>query len=84
MENAYIITGTVENGQLIHLDESLPISTKRVSVIVKPVSREGRNGKTLFAWLNQIHERRTKLGITSLSKEEIDSWIKEQRDSWGE
>jgi hypothetical protein len=36
MEQAYIVNGTVENEQLIHLDEPVPISTKRVSVIVRP------------------------------------------------
>jgi hypothetical protein len=36
MEQTFVATGTEENDQLIHLDEPLPISTKRVSVIIKP------------------------------------------------
>jgi hypothetical protein len=84
MEQTYIVNGTVENGQIIHLDEPVPISTKRVSVIVRPALQKERNGKTLVEWLEKIHERRRKLGIKSLTKEEIDAWIKEERDSWGD
>jgi len=84
MEQTFIAHGTVENGQLIHLDEPLPISTKRVSVIVRPALKRDRNGKTLVEWLKKIRERRKKLGIRSLTKEEIDAWIKEERDSWGD
>jgi hypothetical protein len=84
MEQTFVVNGTVENGQLIHLDEPLPISTKRVSVVVRPALRKDRNGKTLVEWLERIHERRRKLGIKSLTKEEIDAWIKEERDSWGD
>lgn len=84
MEQTYIVNGTVENGQIIHLDEPVPISTKRVSVIVRPALKKERNGKTLVEWLEKIHERRRKLGIKSLTKEEIDAWIKEERDSWGD
>lgn len=87
MEQTYIINGTVENDRLIRLDEPLPISTRRVSVIVRSTSNkinEGRNGKTLVEWLERLHERRKKLGIKSLTKAEIDAWIKEERDSWGD
>lgn len=84
MEQTFVVNGTVENGQLIHLDEPLPISTKHVSVVVRPALRKDRNGKTLVEWLERIHERRKKLGIKSLTKEEIDAWIKEERDSWGD
>jgi hypothetical protein len=84
MEQTYIVNGTVENGQIIHLDEPVPISTKRVSVIIKPAPQKSYNGEALFAWLEQLHERRNKLGIKSLTKEEIDAWIQEERDSWGD
>jgi hypothetical protein len=77
VEQAFVVDGTMENGQLIHLDEPLPISTKRVSVIVMPTLQRERNGETLVQWLKKIRERRKKLGIKSLAKEEIDAYIKE-------
>ncbi|MGH7454157.1 MAG: hypothetical protein ACRENG_22580 [bacterium] len=83
-EQTFVVNGTVENSQLIHLDEPLPISAKRVSVIVKPALQVNYNGEAFFAWLDQLHERRKKLGIKSLTKEEIDAWIEEERDSWGD
>ncbi|MCI0697319.1 hypothetical protein L0337_35605 [candidate division KSB1 bacterium] len=74
----------MENGQRIHLDEPLPTPTKRVSVIVKPTSQKAYNGEAFFAWLEKLHERRKQLGIKSLTKEEVDAWIQEERDSWGD
>jgi len=84
MEQTYVASGTLENGRLIHLDEPLPIYTNRVSMVIKPVIKRERNGKTLVEWLKKIHARREKLGIKSLTKEEIDAWIQEERDSWGD
>lgn len=84
MEQTYTVTGTLENGRLIHLDEPLPIYTNRVSMIVKPAIRNDRNGKTLVEWLRKIHARRDKLGVKSLTREEADAWIQEERNSWGD
>jgi hypothetical protein len=84
MEQTYIVNGTVENGQLIHLDEPVPISGKRVSAIIKPAPQKSYNGEAFVAWLEQLHERRKKQGIKSLTKEEIDAWIQVERDSWGD
>ena len=84
MEQTYVATGTVENGQFIRLDAPLPITVARVSVIVRPSLKKDRNGKTLIEWLKKIHKRREKLGIKSLTKEEINAWIKEERNRWGD
>jgi len=84
MEQTYVASGTVENGRLIHLDEPLPISDERVSVVVRLAVHKDRNGKTLFEWLDKIHAHRKKLGIKSLTKEEVDTWIQEERGSWGD
>jgi hypothetical protein len=85
MERVYVVTGTVENDQLIHLDKPLPITSKRVSVIVKPAeSAKDCNGETLFAWLEQVHIRRNEMGVKSLTKQEIDDWIRQERESWGD
>jgi len=84
MEQTYVATGTVENGRLIHLDEPLPISIAKVSVIVKPDTPKSYNGEAFFEWLDKLHERRKQLGVKSLTKEEVDAWIQEERDSWGD
>jgi hypothetical protein len=66
------------------LDEPLPISNRRVSVIVKPASQKTYNGEAFFARIEKLHQRRKQLGIKSLTKAEIDAWIQEERDSRGD
>lgn len=88
MQTSYTITGTLETDQLVRLDNPVSLPAQRVRITLEPIktaSSPNRNtGETLFQWLSQVHEQRTKLGIQSLSQEEIDAWVQEERESWGD
>ena len=84
MYASYTLTGTLETDQLIRLDKPVSLPGRRVRITLEPAFSKDRNGETLFAWLEQVHERRKTLGIESLTKEEIDSWIQEERENWGD
>jgi hypothetical protein len=87
MPASYTITGTLETDRLVRLDKPVSLPDHRVRVTLEPLTRlssQDRNGETLFVWLEQIHEQRSKLGIKSLTKAEIDAWIHEEREYWGD
>ena len=87
MPASYTTTGTIENDRLVRLDKPVSLPDHRVRVTLEPlrrISSQDRNGEALFIWLEQIHEQRNRMGIKALTKEEIDAWVREERENWGE
>ncbi len=79
MEQAYIVTGALQGGQSVHLDEPVPITTERVRITVQsllPVS-----ARSPAEILDGIWARLKTAGHGPPSKEEVEQRIKENRNS---
>ena len=82
MLNAYIVTGTLINGQNVALDEWLPLSMTKVRLVVEPLSPPTR--RPLHVVLAEIRRRQANRGQQPVLREEIDRYLAEERNSWGE
>ena len=54
MERAYVVTGSVVDGQTIRLDEVLPLAERRVRVVVEALPAAVES--TLQEVLDKIHQ----------------------------
>ena len=80
MEQAYIVLGTVTEGRMIVLDEALPVPVgRRVRWIVEPLPTETM---AMAAALAAIHERQRQRGHVPPTREQVDQYLQEERDSW--
>jgi hypothetical protein len=83
MTNAYVVTGTLTDSQTVHLDEPLPITGGKVRVVVETVLTPAE--KPNFRQVVQaIWESQRLRGHIARSAEEIQSQIREERESWGD
>jgi len=84
MHTHQAITGTLENGQLVRLDEPVSLPAGRVRVTLEPLPSEARTGKTLVEWIKIARGQLKKRGYHFRSKSEIDQQIHEERNAWGD
>jgi hypothetical protein len=82
MKVAYIIDGTLSDAKTIVLDQALSLGgTNRVRVIVEPIEPPRRPALEV---LEEIHEAQRQRGFQPPTQEEVDAYLREERDSWGE
>ncbi len=80
MQTAYAVTGTIEGGQFVRLDEPLPLAAGKVRLIVESVeSKPATTGEEFEAMLR---ERQRARDHQPRSKEEIDAHLRSERASW--
>jgi hypothetical protein len=81
MQNAYIVTGTLENGRTVTLDETLPLtSAKKVRLVVEPlISRSERPYQEI---ISEIRKRQHERGHQPSVKEEVDKYLQTERSNW--
>lgn len=78
-QNTYVVTGTISDGQLVALDELLPIKEGKVRLVVEAIkNRQQSYVETMEA----IRESQRKRGFQPPTKEEVDEYIRAERD-WG-
>jgi hypothetical protein len=84
MQNAYIVTGTITDGRTLALDEAVPVRPGgKVRVVVEllppdPVEAQ----KALTAFLTDLRERQRQRGHVPPTREEVDAYLREERESW--
>lgn len=82
MQNAYIVTGTLIDEHTITLDETLPLSSTKVRLILEPIaSSTPRPYPTL---MTEIRARQQARGHRPPTREEVDAMLQTERESWGE
>ena len=80
MVTPYVVTGTLGNGRLVELDETLPLADAKVRVSIEPLPpRKVRPVRDVIA---EIREQQQKRGYVPPSREEIDRYLAEERESW--
>jgi hypothetical protein len=82
MQNAYIVTGSVADERTLTLDEPLPVKAGKVRVTVEVLPAEPR--RTLSEVLEEIHRGQRERGFVPPTREEVDAYLKAERDSWDE
>jgi hypothetical protein len=82
MGQAYVVTGSVVDGETLKLDESLPIAHGKVRVVVEMLPRE--KGPTLIEFLETIHREQRERGFVPPTRAEVDAYLNAERDSWGD
>ena len=80
MNTPYVVTGRLSNGRLVELDEALPLADAKVRVSIEPLSAgEVRPLREVIA---EIRERQQERGYVAPSREEIDRFLADERESW--
>lgn len=84
MTNAYTVTGTLTDGRTVNLDEALPLRGGKVRVTVEVVSPPTPPRESLQKYLADLRQRQAARGHVPLTVQEVESYIKAERDSWGD
>lgn len=85
MTNAYVLSGTLADQQTIRLNEPLPVAAGEVRVVVEVTQPPAKS--EMPAWvgvMEQIWEEQRKRGHVPPTAEEIEEYIRGERDSWGD
>ena len=83
MTDAFVTTGTLADGTTVSLDEKLSVGSARVRVTVEVLEPDA-GGQTLDAVLQRIRARQAARGYQPPTRAEVDAYIAEERESWGE
>ena len=81
MAKAYVLTGTLKDEQTVTLDEALPLTSGRFRLTLEPLPPESR--KSYQEVVAAIRQRQKARGHQPLTREEVDAYLKEERESWG-
>jgi hypothetical protein len=80
MQSTYIVTGTLTDAQTVSLDEALPLTPTRVRLVVEPLlSASPRQHQEVIA---EIRERQNTRRHKPPSRQEVDTYLQAERDSW--
>jgi len=82
METAYIVTGTLTDEHTVKLDEALPLSKGRVRLSVEPLAPATKRPHDEV--IAEIWARQNARGHQPRTREEIDTDIQSERDSWND
>lgn len=80
MQQAYIVTGSLSDGRTVALDEPLPQSTGKVRVIVEILPSNVNPDRVAF--MENMWEEQRRRGHVPPTKEQVDAYIRSERDSW--
>lgn len=84
---SYTVEGTVENKLLIRLLKPLPVHSGKVKITIragnKSVARR-RIKKSLRQTLDEIHARQLARGHRPPTAESVNTYLQQERASWGD
>ena len=80
MRNAYVLTGTVSDERTLNLDEDLPVKAGKVRVVVELIQAPLPNDYPEF--MARLREQQRQRGHVPRTREEVDAYLKAERDSW--
>jgi hypothetical protein len=80
MSQSYTVTGTMADRHTVTLDESLPITDGKVRVTIEVLNEQPR--RALSKVLAEIHQRQHERGHHPPTPQEVDEYLRQERDSW--
>jgi len=81
MQDTFTVTGTLTDNQTVKLDEALPLTPMKVRVVVEPI--RAVSAQRYREVIAQIRRRQRARGHQPPTREEIDSYLQSERNSWG-
>ncbi len=81
MTQAYVLTGQLSDSRSLVLDEPVPLNNGRVQVTVQAIMQK-KSKQSHDEILSRIHARMKARGHVPPTKEEVDRYIEEERNSW--
>jgi hypothetical protein len=78
----YNVTDLLQNGRIVTLDSPLPLAEGKVRVSVEPLEQD--KPMTHAEVIDMIRESQRQRGHTPPTKEEVDEYLRQERDSWGD
>lgn len=82
MQQAYVVTGSLADGRTVTLDEPLPVAAGKVRVVVEVLPGEAKPRMRLEEFEKVLRERQAARGHVPRTKEEVDAYLKAERESW--
>jgi hypothetical protein len=80
MQNAYVVTGSMQDGRTVVLDETLPLGPTKVRLVLEPLSSQQPYDQVM----TEIRERQRLRGHQARTREQVDEELRSERDSWDE
>jgi hypothetical protein len=80
MHKVYVVTGKLTDVHTVTLDEALPLKPVKVRLVVEPL--ESNSKRPYQEVIAEIREQQQARGHRPATREEIDRYIKMERDSW--
>jgi hypothetical protein len=80
MQQTFVVMGSVVDGQTLKLDEALPITAGKVRVVVELV--EGAARSPYMEVMEKIWADQRARGFVPPTREDVDAYLKAERDSW--
>lgn len=80
MADTYTVTGTLTDHQTVRLDEVLPLESQKVRLVIEPISPDSKSSYEEV--MQKIRARQKSRGHKPPTKEEIDAYLKLERESW--
>ena len=81
MQQAYVVTGSLSSGRVVELDEALPVTVAKVRVTVE-VLEIPPPPPPHAEFMAKMHEEQRKRGFVPPTREEVDAYLKAERESW--
>jgi hypothetical protein len=82
MAKPYVLTGMLEDGKTVTLDQVLPLEPMRVRLVLEPFPLEPR--KSYRDVVAGIRQRQQARGHQPRTRDEVDAGLNLERESWGE
>lgn len=80
MPKVYVVTGTLTDVHTVTLDEALPLKPVKVRLVLEPIEPKSKRPRQEV--LAEIRKRQKARGHQPATREEIDRYLKAERDSW--
>jgi hypothetical protein len=81
MQQAYVVMGSLSGGRVVELDEALPVGHGKVRVIVEVLAPPAPPTPH-DEFMAQLRERQRQRGHVPRTREEVDAYLKAERESW--
>jgi hypothetical protein len=82
MKQAYLAMGSLSDSRTIHLDEPIPVSAGKVRVTIEVTDVAPRMSHDEF--LTWLQERQQARGHVPRTRDDVDSSVRKERESWDE
>jgi hypothetical protein len=82
MGKLYVVTGRRSNGRVVELDEPVPLADAKVRVRIEPLLTP--SARSYAEVMGDLRRRQSERGHVAPTRDEVDGYLRAERESWGE